>query len=48
MSNNYTYQQVINSNKGSYMAPSMVSRGGGSEAPLEGATESDMSWEVGL
>ena len=45
---NYTYQQVINSNMGSNMAPIMVSRGGGPLRPPVGATESDMPWEVGL
>ena len=34
---NYTFEQVVFSNKGSIMAPLMV-----------GATESDMPWEVGL
>ena len=30
---NYTYQQVMNSNMGSNMAPLMVSRGGGHNGP---------------
>ena len=38
---NYTYQQVINSNMGSNMAPLMVSRGGLWGPPPVGATESD-------
>ena len=43
VTSNYTFEQVINSNIGSNMAPLMVSRGAS-----EGATESDMPWKVGL
>ena len=45
---NFTYQQVINSNMGSNMAPLMVSREGPLMPPAMGATESDRSWEIGL
>ena len=46
---NYTYQQVINSNMGSNMAPLMVSGGGPLKPPPPvGATESDRPWEIGL
>ena len=43
MISNYTYQQIINSNMRSNMAPLMVSRGG-----HMGDTESGMPWEIGL
>ena len=45
---NYSYQQVVNSNMGSNMAPLMVSGGGPLRPPPMGATESDRSWEIGL
>ena len=45
---NYTYQQVINCNMGSNMAPLIVSMGGPLRPPPMGPTESDRSWEIGL